>query len=137
MSSESQLQACPECGAVNTTKGMNHVVGCHTAVRDHEAGLYEREAIRAHYTDPKHKGNKSVRVFQPGKCSVCPATWSLTKHHIFGSSERFTIQLCCNCHGALHKEIDNGMVGTFGRHVIQILAQLFPVTAPLPEWSEA
>ena len=102
---------------------------------DTVAPYRERIPIRAH-CHAKSKGAKgSVRVVRAGVCALCPATWSLTKHHLFGSGENLTAQVCHNCHRQLHLEIESGMVGPFGRHLLQILAQVFPITAPLPEWN--
>ncbi len=97
--------------------------------------LPSRNPVKANYSDPKAKGqNRFVRVYRSGQCALCPATWSLTKHHLFGSSDRFTVQLCNNCHAMVHNEVNGGMVGPFSRHLIQMLAQVFPITTPLPEW---
>lgn len=92
--------------------------------------------VRAVYSDPKATV-KRISVKRTGRCVLCPASWSLTEHHLFGKSQRLTMTLCSNCHRAVHQEIEAGMVGPFGRHVFQMLAQVFPITAPLPDWSDA
>lgn len=84
-----------------------------------------------------NNGSKNgIVVKRPGRCCICPSTWSLTKHHIFGKSENITIRICQNCHSALHREVESGGVGPFGRHVFAILAQCFPITSNIPDWNK-
>lgn len=92
-----------------------------------------RNPIKATYST----SNKQPRISvgRSGACMLCPATYSLTKHHIFGAKESITARVCRNCHHMLHNEVDNGHAGPFTRHMFQALAQVFPVTAPLPDGS--
>ncbi len=97
--------------------------------------LPETERVRVEYAPAKHKG-KWIKIRRTGQCALCPATWALTKHHLFGNGDGLTVVLCRNCHHCIHGEVISGMVGPFGRHLFQMLAQLFPITDGLPEWSE-
>lgn len=86
---------------------------------------------------PRTKGaNGRVFVYKDGQCTMCPSTWGLTKHHLFGNNQNFMIQLCLNCHREIHQEIEAGEIGRFGRRTIAILAELFPVTGELPQWKQ-
>ena len=81
---------------------------------DQQLRLSERPKVKAEYTDTKAK-HRSIKVRRPGSCALCPATYALTKHHIFGSGQNLTVVLCRNCHHMMHAEIEGGMVGAFGR----------------------
>lgn len=77
-----------------------------------------------------------THIYRPGKCCLCPSTWGLTKHHVFGSKDKITMQLCANCHTTIHNEVNNANIGPFTRHAFAILTAVFPIVSSLPEWKD-
>lgn len=81
----------------------------------------------------EYDGN-GITIRRPGKCAICPSTWGLTKHHVFGRGHPVIMKICANCHNEFNNEVNNRQAGTFTRHIIAIMAAVWPITAQIPDW---